>query len=667
MRADHLRHDAQQRNNRRIKALEVSAEAREAFAPLQVLEHRALHGQPRAVKHGGLGKVVGSRRARAALQAPSGLEEAAVQKAAEGKAAAEEAAAEMAAAEKAAAEEPAARAQALRDAYFKRVAAEKAAKAAKTVKAEKPAAGKAAEEKATAEKAAADEATAEKAAADEKVAAEEVAAEKAAPEKSAGERAAADKTAKEKAASGLEEDQLPTKDADPWAEARAMMQAFRFRTGRSDARAAKTVKAEEEAQRTAAVRKVASENVAAENAAAEKAAAEKLAAVKAAEEKATAKKAAAEKAAGEKAAAEKAAAEKAAAEKAAAEKAAAEKAAGEKAAAEKAAAEKAAAEKAAAEKAAAEKAAGEKAAAEKAAAERAAAEKAAAEKAAAKKAAAEKAAAERAAARKAAAEKAAALRAEKAAEEKVAAAKIAAKKAAVERAAAERAAARKVYAEGAAEAAASLGPLGYLEATAIQREEINALLKVLLEFSDPATPPGNATPQLDPLAALSKLLGPSRRGQKMALDGDWELMYTDSPEIIDLAKSGPFRKVSRIGQSIDATAGTIASVIEYVPRRWIPGRQDGQQLLKRGILDYSGPDSGRVVTQALKRLETIRKKTPVEVIRTKPIRLSPKLKGSWSVPGFEAVYNDGNLRIALTEQGYWAIYKRLAQETGWDV
>jgi len=185
----------------------------------------------------------------------------------------------------------------------------------------------------------------------------------------------------------------------------------------------------------------------------------------------------------------------------------------------------------------------------------------------------------------------------------------------------------------------SLGPVGYLTAAPAQRKKIDALLRQLLRPAE-------------------------------SLDGDWELVYTDAPDITGLANSGPLFEVSRIGQSFNADAGTVENIIEFVPREWLPGRGDGDRLQNRVLLDYDvEPVQGRDITAKLTGLKIIPKNSPKQMAGFSLPDAPPlNLQGPLSVPfgNLECVYNDGDLRVFRTRQGYWIVAKRLPQDDGWD-
>ena len=189
-------------------------------------------------------------------------------------------------------------------------------------------------------------------------------------------------------------------------------------------------------------------------------------------------------------------------------------------------------------------------------------------------------------------------------------------------------------------ALAPLGPGGYLSASASQRKGVTECLRALATA--------------EPAARCATALG-----------GDWELLYTDAPDITGLTNSGPFVRLKRIGQSIDDQAGRIANVIEYTGREWLPGRAEGDTLQQRVLLDYTVDGGGRKVSLSLVGLSLLpRQIAGVNLAAAPPLTL----QGPLTLPfgDFECVYNDGDVRVVRTAQGYWSVNRRLAEGEGWD-
>ena len=191
----------------------------------------------------------------------------------------------------------------------------------------------------------------------------------------------------------------------------------------------------------------------------------------------------------------------------------------------------------------------------------------------------------------------------------------------------------------------AIAPLGFggFDASAQQRKDIALMLKKL----------GQANPNPQPATDL---------------DGDWELLYSDAPDITGLVNSGPFVRLVRIGQQIDSSAMTIANVIEYAPRTWLPLEQVGaieDRLQQRVLLSYSVEDGGKRCKLKVAGLALgARKLLGVSLASAPPLTL----RGPLELPfgEFECVYNDGNVRVVRTAQGYYSVNRRFPPGDGWD-
>ena len=192
---------------------------------------------------------------------------------------------------------------------------------------------------------------------------------------------------------------------------------------------------------------------------------------------------------------------------------------------------------------------------------------------------------------------------------------------------------------------AALQPLGFagFEANAAQRRDIAKLLDELKS----ANP--NAAPATD-------------------LDGDWELIYSDAPDIVGLANSGPLVQLARVGQQIDASAGTIANVIEYAPQSWLPLDAVGagnDVLQQRVLLSYTVDTDGRRCKLNIAGLSLgARRLLGVSLAAAPPLTV----RGVLELPfgDFECLYNDGDVRVIRTAQGFYGVNRRMAGGDGWD-
>jgi len=151
------------------------------------------------------------------------------------------------------------------------------------------------------------------------------------------------------------------------------------------------------------------------------------------------------------------------------------------------------------------------------------------------------------------------------------------------------------------------------------------------------------------------------------LGGDWELVYTNAPDILGLT-GGPLAKLSRIGQQIDAIGGTIDNVIEYVPATWVSSAfanaadVTADRLQQRVLLTYE-TDGTRCNIQIRGTSLSAQQVLGVSLASAPPLRLQGPLELPFG--SFEVLYNDGDLRIVKTQQGYWGVNRRLGPDESW--
>mmetsp|Transcript_97808 Transcript_97808/g.174230 ORF Transcript_97808/g.174230 Transcript_97808/m.174230 type:complete len:244 (+) Transcript_97808:44-775(+) len=142
------------------------------------------------------------------------------------------------------------------------------------------------------------------------------------------------------------------------------------------------------------------------------------------------------------------------------------------------------------------------------------------------------------------------------------------------------------------------------------------------------------------------------------IGGEWTLIYTDAPDIIGIP-TGPLSSLGRIGQEIDASAGTIANVIEYRPSQLasnavVAAQEDA--LVQRVFTDFS-VSSPTTVDLKIRGLGFLpRKVLGFEL----PEALQLSLKGPLSLPfgRFEILYLDEEVRIIRTGQGWLSVNRR---------
>lgn len=177
---------------------------------------------------------------------------------------------------------------------------------------------------------------------------------------------------------------------------------------------------------------------------------------------------------------------------------------------------------------------------------------------------------------------------------------------------------------------------GFL-AREVDQQEVTSLLQALSKFS----------PVEEPTARLG---------------GEWTLLYTDAPDILGIP-TGPLSSLKRIGQEIDAVAGTITNVIEYEPSATaaqlaglIGGQVSEDMVVQRVITGYT-PASATEVELKIRGLSF----TPTKVFGVEiPEFARFKAEGPLSLPFgfFEILYMDDDLRIVQTRQGWYSINER---------
>lgn len=184
---------------------------------------------------------------------------------------------------------------------------------------------------------------------------------------------------------------------------------------------------------------------------------------------------------------------------------------------------------------------------------------------------------------------------------------------------------------------AAIAPLNRgFEATEEQRIRVNQCISMLAPLN----------PTKNPTASLC---------------GEWTLMYTDAPDIIGIPE-GPFAQLDRIGQEIDAVAGTIANVIEYKPSPLAAGflsMIQRDKLVQRVYTKYeaTSPTEVELKIQGLSF-------QPQRVLGLDlPDMFRLEARGPLTLPfgRFEILYLDEDIRIVRTGQGWVSINSRVLQ------
>lgn len=202
------------------------------------------------------------------------------------------------------------------------------------------------------------------------------------------------------------------------------------------------------------------------------------------------------------------------------------------------------------------------------------------------------------------------------------------------------------------------------------------------------------------VAAAINVLASSSQQSVPDISGDWELIYTDAPDILGLdAQAGPFLTCTRIGQQISEAEGTIANVIEYGPRAWATSlvrQSKGDRLQQRVITSFARrTDEPLKVDLKIKGAALL----PKQILGISLQAFPPlKLEGILQPPfgSFEVLYCEGpegprltdaaaepeleaacdleelsefgrcaSIRVVRTQQGYFAINRRMAEGDGW--
>lgn len=161
----------------------------------------------------------------------------------------------------------------------------------------------------------------------------------------------------------------------------------------------------------------------------------------------------------------------------------------------------------------------------------------------------------------------------------------------------------------------------------------------------------------DAVRAAIKALEAARAGPSGALDGEWTLAWTDAPDILSLRS--PLATLGRIGQEIDAGAGTIVNVIEWSPPAFaarLPG-------LARTLDDVV---QQRVVTAFVQDGDAV--ELTLKGAGARPKRLFGRdagggpldVVGPLSLPfgSFDVLFNDGDLRVVRTNSGFVSVNVR---------
>eukprot|EP00968_Pinguiococcus_pyrenoidosus_P012820 scaffold1144_cov215-Pinguiococcus_pyrenoidosus.AAC.5 len=145
------------------------------------------------------------------------------------------------------------------------------------------------------------------------------------------------------------------------------------------------------------------------------------------------------------------------------------------------------------------------------------------------------------------------------------------------------------------------------------------------------------------------------------LNGKWELLYSDAPDILGI-RGGPLAKLEFIGQDIDSLAMTIDNVIRYSPSDAMRSAFGSlgianDRLEQRVLLSYEqDPMEPRTVTMRVRGTSIAPENTLGGRLNLNPL----ELVGPTTLPfgQFEILYNDGDLRIVKTGRGSYGFAER---------
>jgi hypothetical protein len=189
------------------------------------------------------------------------------------------------------------------------------------------------------------------------------------------------------------------------------------------------------------------------------------------------------------------------------------------------------------------------------------------------------------------------------------------------------------------------------------------------------------------------------------ISGDWELVYTDAPDILGLdVQAGPFSTCTRIGQQISETDGTIANVIEYGPRPWaaslvknVISQVEGDRLQQRVITSFERrQDEPTKVDLKIRGAAFVPKQLlGVSLDALPPLRLGgfveppfgsfevlycegpegpptgeaaalePEMEQLCELEDFSSIGPCASIRVVRTAQGYYSINRRMTPAEGW--
>lgn len=185
------------------------------------------------------------------------------------------------------------------------------------------------------------------------------------------------------------------------------------------------------------------------------------------------------------------------------------------------------------------------------------------------------------------------------------------------------------------------------------------------------------------------------------IDGDWELIYTDAPDILGLdTQAGPFLTCTRIGQQISEAEGTITNVIEYGPRGWassfieqiqgdriqqrvitsfarrsdVPTKVDlkikgaafaAKQFLGVSLDSLPALQARGIIEPPFGSFDVLYCEGPEGPPTGDAAALEPEMEAVCELDGLAGFGNCASIRVVRTQQGYYSINRRMGAGDGW--
>mmetsp|Transcript_35483 Transcript_35483/g.33660 ORF Transcript_35483/g.33660 Transcript_35483/m.33660 type:complete len:304 (+) Transcript_35483:84-995(+) len=172
-----------------------------------------------------------------------------------------------------------------------------------------------------------------------------------------------------------------------------------------------------------------------------------------------------------------------------------------------------------------------------------------------------------------------------------------------------------------------------------------------------------------PADAFALTNGGNNKYQRSVLSGDWELLYTQAPDIINISKI-PGVRLDYVGQVVDTEENSILNLVKssgFLADTEQEISVDIRQVSPTRVeLDFTGTkiQLTKIFNQEKIFGKNVNEIKPFE-IKFKKEDFEKAIKNSGKpIPAFEIEYIDDTLRIQRTSEGYLYILKKDAVETG---